>query len=82
YQLYSDYGVDTLKPERAHSWEVGVERSLWHASANRSLTLGATWYTRNSDNLIDFAYCPFAGPTPAVCYIPGTTVTRFGYYAN
>jgi len=77
YQLFSAYGVADLGPEKAKGWEVGAEHrfgQILHASA--------TWFQRDTDNLIDFAYCPTSGALPAVCYIPGTTTTRFGYYAN
>lgn len=77
YQLFSAYGVADLKPEQARGWEVGIERRFgegFHASA--------AWFDRSTDNLIDFAYCPTSGTLPAVCYVPGTTTTRFGYYAN
>ena len=78
YQLYSAYGVSNLQPERSKGWEVGAERHLFA----KALTLSATWYERHSSNLIAFAYCPFSGIQPAVCYVPGTSTTRFGYYAN
>ncbi|EGD59968.1 TonB-dependent receptor [Novosphingobium nitrogenifigens DSM 19370] len=78
YQMFSDYGVSGLRPEKAKGWEVGASRSLFH----KAITLGAAWYERNSTNLITFAYCPYSGTQPAICYVPGTTSTRFGYYAN
>lgn len=77
YQLFSAYGDAGLKPEQARGWEVGIERRFaegFHASA--------AWFDRTTDNLIDFAYCPTTGALPAVCYVPGTATTRFGYYAN
>ncbi|MEW9856355.1 TonB-dependent receptor plug domain-containing protein [Novosphingobium sp. M1R2S20] len=77
YQLFSAYGVADLEPEKAKGWEVGLEHrfgDILHASA--------AWFERETDNLIDFAYCPTSGAQPAVCYIPGTNTTRFGYYAN
>lgn len=77
YQLFSLYGSAVLQPEQAKGWSVGAEQSLgeaFHASA--------TWFERDTDNLIDFAFCPTTGTLPAACYIPGTTTTRFGYYAN
>jgi vitamin B12 transporter len=77
YQLFSAYGVADLGPEKAKGWEVGVEHRFGEV-----LHVSATWFERNTDNLIDFAYCPTSGPQPAACYIPGTTTTRFGYYAN
>lgn len=77
YQMFSIYGVADLSPEKAKGWEVGAEHSFGEA-----LHLSATWFQRDTDNLIDFAYCPTSGAQPAICYIPGTTTTRFGYYAN
>ncbi len=77
YQMFSAYGDADLGPEKAKGWEVGIEHSfgeMFHASA--------TWFERNTDNLIDFAYCPTDGAQPAICYIPGTETTRFGYYSN
>ncbi len=75
YQLYSDYGSATLRPERAHGWEAGAERSLF----GQALRLGAVWWQRRSANLIGFAYCPYPTPpsAPPACFING-----FGYYAN
>ncbi|WP_067732393.1 TonB-dependent receptor plug domain-containing protein [Novosphingobium naphthalenivorans] len=77
YQLFSAYGVADLGPEKAKGWEVGAEQSL-----GQILRVSATWFDRDTDNLIDFAYCPTSGTLPDACYIPGTTTTRFGYYAN
>ncbi|MYL96716.1 TonB-dependent receptor [Novosphingobium sp. FGD1] len=77
YQMFSIYGVDDLSPEKAKGWEVGAEHAFGEA-----LKLSATWFQRDTDNLIDFAYCPTSGAQPEVCYIPGTQTTRFGYYAN
>lgn len=78
YQLFSDYGFDGLDPERAKNWEAGVEQAL----LGDRVRLSAAYFERDTDNLIDFAYCPSGGPLPAECYIPGTDVERFGYYAN
>lgn len=77
YQMFSDYGVADLKPEKAKGWQVGAEQSLGDL-----LHVSATWFQRDTDNLIDFAYCPTSGTLPDICYVPGTTTTRFGYYAN
>jgi len=77
YQLFSLYGSGALQPEQAKGWSVGAEQAIgeaFHATA--------TWFERDTDNLIDFAFCPTTGTVPAACYIPGTTTTRFGYYAN
>nr|WP_314463956.1 TonB-dependent receptor [uncultured Novosphingobium sp.] len=77
YQLFSMYGVADLKPEKAKGWELGAEQGFGEA-----LRLSATWFERDTDNLIDFAYCPTSGTLPDICYVPGTGTSRFGYYAN
>jgi len=77
YQLFSQYGDAALKPEQARGWQAGIEHHL-----GQSLSASATWFERDTDNLIDFAFCPTSGTLPAECYVPGTTNTRFGYYAN
>lgn len=77
YQLFSSYGNADLSPEKARGWEVGVEQGLGEV-----LRATATWFERDTDNLIDFAYCPTSGTLPEACYVPGTDTTRFGYYAN
>jgi vitamin B12 transporter len=77
YQMFSIYGTAQLKPEQARGWQLGLERGF-----GRFLKASATWFTRDTDNLIDFAFCPTSGTLPAECYVPGTNTTRFGYYAN
>lgn len=77
YQLFSAYGDADLGPEKAKGWEAGVEQGFGHV-----LSMSATWFERDTDNLIDFAFCPTSGTLPDTCYIPGTATTRFGYYAN
>ncbi|NLR71368.1 TonB-dependent receptor [Novosphingobium sp. ERN07] len=77
YQLFSIYGSAALQPENAKGWSVGAEQTL-----GDGLHASATWFERDTDNLIDFAYCPTSGTLPAACFIPGTTTSRFGYYAN
>ena len=79
YQLFSEYGNQALQPERASGWEAGVEQHLF----GQAVTLGGTYFERRSRDLIVFASCPFgAASTPAICFRPGTTIARFGYYAN
>lgn len=76
YQLFSAYGDPTLAPERARGWQAGAERALFA----RAVTLGATWWQRQTDNLIEFQNCPYPLPAsgaPGACY-----VNFFGYYAN
>ncbi|MCW1383722.1 TonB-dependent receptor [Novosphingobium sp. KCTC 2891] len=77
YQMFSLYGSAALQPEKAKGWSVGAEQSL-----GKVLHASATWFERDTDNLIDFAFCPTTGALPAACFIPGTTTSRFGYYAN
>jgi vitamin B12 transporter len=77
YQMFSQYGDAGLEPEQAQGWQAGVEQAF-----GESVRASATWFQRDTDNLIDFAYCPTAGTLPPECYVPGTTTTRFGYYAN
>lgn len=77
YQMFSAYGDADLGPEKAKGWEVGIERQF-----GQFVRASAVWFERATDNLIDFAYCPTNGDQPAICYIPGTETTRFGYYAN
>lgn len=49
YQLYSPYvGNRDLKPEKAHSYDIGVEQRL----AGDRLVASATWFHRNTRNLI------------------------------
>lgn len=77
YQLFSIYGSASLQPEKARGWSVGAEHAV-----GESFRASATWFERDTGNLIDFAFCPAKGALPAACFIPGTTTTRFGYYAN
>lgn len=77
YQLFSAYGTADLGPEQAKGWEVGVEHGFGEV-----FRASAAWFQRDTENLIDFAYCPTSGALPAECFVPGTATTRFGYYAN
>lgn len=78
YQLYSLYGADNLQPEKAKGWEIGAEQALF----DKKLRFSASYFHRDTDDLIDFAYCPTSGTLPDICFIPDTSDTRFGYYAN
>lgn len=56
YQLFAPfYGTDTLQPETAESWEVGVEQSALDGAAK----LGVTWFHRDTKNQIDFDLTSF-----------------------
>jgi vitamin B12 transporter len=70
YQLYSNYGNQALQPEEANSWDAGIER---HALDER-LVVSATYFQRDSHDLINFFSCP--APSP-LC-----TTEPQGFYAN
>jgi len=75
YQLYGDYGTVSLEPETAKSYEIGARQKL----ADGKVTLGATWFQRDTVNQIDFIFCPAAQVTnPAsICFH-----RPFGTYDN
>jgi len=66
YQLYSAYGTRSLAPETAQSYEIGIRQQI----AQHRITLGVTWFHRDTHNQIDFQSCPAAQVTdPAsICY--------------
>ena len=70
YQLYSNYGNLTLRPEESNSWDAGIEQHVWNGRA----VLTATYFERHSSDLIEFFDC----------FTPnGLCATEpFGYYAN
>lgn len=69
YQLYSNYGTRTLRPEAAETWDAGIEQ---HVLGGR-VDLSATYFQRYSRDLIEFYYCA----TLTDCPNPAG-----GYYAN
>ncbi len=71
YQLYSNYGNRDLQPEQANSWDAGIEHHAW----DNQVMLSATYFNRDSRNLIGFFDC-FSAPGPLCATEP------FGYYAN
>lgn len=75
YQLYSDYRNPDLQPEESEGWDAGVEQGL----LDRRIVLSATYFERNSTNLISYASCP-SPITGTPCAIPGHSA--FGYYMN
>lgn len=77
YQLFSEYGNTALAPERARGWEVGLEQHLFA----RRLLIGAAWFERTAIQQIVYTPCSSA-PDPVLCFQPGTTTARAGYYAN
>jgi vitamin B12 transporter len=69
YQLASEYGNPGLHPETSHGWDAGVTQKL----VGGSFEVGATYFRRSTNNLIDFADCPGS---------PLCADGRFGYYLN
>ena len=65
YQLYSAFGNTALRPEQAHGWDAGVEQAL-----GEHLTLTATYFDRDTRNLVTFGSLPVRADRP------------FGYYQN
>jgi vitamin B12 transporter len=70
FQLFSEFGNGELAPERADAWDVGIEQHL----LSDALLLSATYFGRNTRNMIDFVSCP--SPEPRC------TIRLFGYYDN
>jgi vitamin B12 transporter len=71
YELYSQFGSPGLKPEQANGWDAGVEQHLW----DRRIDLQATYFHRDTSNLIVFTDCISTAS-------PECANGRFGFYAN
>jgi vitamin B12 transporter len=71
FQLFSEFGNEDLAPERADAWDVGVEQHL----LSDALVLSATYFGRNTRNMIDFVSC-FPSTDPRCATRP------FGFYDN
>ncbi len=79
YQLFgaNAVGNTTLLPETATSWDAGVEQH----TLNGRLLLAATYFHRDSHDLIDFFECPIVNKGETAS--PQCQVAVFGgYYAN
>lgn len=72
YQLYSEYGNLGLQPEQANGWDAGVEQHFF----NGRVIVQATYFGRDTRNLIEFVSC--YGVTTGPC----ATNTSGGYYNN
>jgi vitamin B12 transporter len=71
FQLLSDFGNVSLRPEEAVAYDLGVEQSLF----DRALTVGLIYFRREAKDEIDFVSC--TGNPAAFC------VGRpFGTYDN
>ena len=71
YQLYSQYGTLSLRPEEANGWDAGIEQHLF-ADA---VVVSAAYFGRKTTNLIDFVDC-------FNLVLPQCTVQPNGFYAN
>lgn len=71
FQLQSDFGNTTLRPETSEGWDVGLTQKL----VGGAIEVGATWFNRQSRDRIIFISCP--APRTGIC------VNRpFGTYDN
>ena len=61
YQLFSDYGNKLLRPESARSWDAGITQKL----LDGRIEVGATWFHRDTRNLINFISCRL--PLTGIC---------------
>jgi vitamin B12 transporter len=71
FQLFSDFGNRTLRPERSRSYDLGATQTL----LGGAVALTATWFRRDVRDQIDFVSC-FGDPR-AIC-----TGRPFGTYDN
>ena len=78
YQLFSEFGNQSLQPEQAHGWEAGAEQRFF----GESIGIGATYFERDTTDQIGFNSCAFPVSSDPLCVTPGTTASRFGYYFN
>jgi vitamin B12 transporter len=78
FQLFSEFGNTTLDPEQADGWEAGVEQRF----LDDAISVGATYFGRDTTNQIGFNSCTATSADPQ-CFVPGgVTTRRFGYYFN
>lgn len=61
YQLFSDYGNKLLRPESSRSWDAGITQKL----LDGRIEVGATWFHRDTRNLINFISCRL--PLTGIC---------------
>ena len=71
FQLFSEFGNEALSPERATAWDASIEQHL----LNDALLLSATYFGRDTDDMIDFVSC-FPSTDPRCATRP------FGFYDN
>jgi len=61
FQLFSNFGNTTLKPESSKGWDAGITQKL----LDGAIEVGATWFHRNTSNQIVFISCPL--PRTGIC---------------
>ncbi len=61
FQLQSDFGNQLLRPERSKGWDAGVTQAL----VGGALQASATYFRRDSTDLITFISCPL--PRAGIC---------------
>lgn len=71
FQLLSNFGNTRLRPERSTGWDAGVTQSL----VDGRLQVSATYFQRDSSDLIIFISCPL--PRTGIC-----TDRPFGTFDN
>lgn len=71
FQLQSDFGNQSLRPERSRGWDAGVTQRL----VGGTLEASATYFRRDSTDLIAFVSCP--RPLRGIC-----TARPFGTFDN
>ncbi len=65
------FGNPALKPETARSFDFGVE----HKALDGQVVVGATWFQRKSDNLIEFSFASFQSENIARAQSKGLELT-------
>ena len=71
FQLFSSYGDPTLAPELSKGWEIGADQKLGEG------TIGATYFERNSSNMVDFSFDTFTYANLGRTRAKGVEVTAF-----
>ena len=71
YQLQSEYGNQSLRPERSRGWDAGVTQAL----VDGRIEASATYFYRASTDLITFVSC--TKPLTGICFN-----RAFGTYDN
>ncbi len=77
YEQFSEFQNPDgpLAAETARGWEIGAEQAL----LDKRVRVSATWFERNTRNLIDFQSCFVASPPPECS---GATLAAGGFYFN